>query len=562
MRLSKRPLIPALVASTLLTLLTGNPLPLMAKEVPVRMAEQPSTAAFDSLLSPHFKADEAGASVLVMKDGKKLYAKGFGLASLELKVPNDPALVYRIGSVTKQFTAAAIMTLVEDGKVALDAPVSRYLDGLPEAWRPVTVQQLLTHTSGIPSYTNGPEYGAHMREDLPGLKLLETLVWTKPMDFAPGTTWKYNNSGYYLLGLIVEKASGKSYAEYLNARFFGPLGLTHTRYGTETELIPGMAPGYSDGKPAPYLSMGQPYAAGSLVSTAEDLARWTLALHAGKVVKPESLKLMTTPVKTTDGKEHPYGFGLSFRQSQGHRLVGHGGGINGYVCFLEADPATRAVAVVLCNTDGPKVNPEYLSRRLLALAAGTPIVEPTAIPVAPEKLARLAGTYQHEGFQRTIGFDKGRLTSQAAGGEAVDLIPLTELTFQLKGTDLRLRFELSGNEVLGVRRQAEGEPEGDLAKKVVAEAGPVAKVDATRFEALAGTYQLAPSFEIRVWQEGGRFFAQATGQGPLEIFAESDTHYFLKVVEAQLDFVKGPDGKAESLILTQGGRKMPGKRVK
>ena len=157
-----------------------------------------------------------------MKGGNTLYAKGFGLASLELKVPNAPALVYRIGSVTKQFTAAAIMTLVEDGKVALDAPVSRYLEGLPEAWRGATVQQLLTHTSGIPSYTDGPEYGAHMREDLPGLKLLETLVWKKPLDFPSGTKWHYSNSGYYLLGLIVEKVSGKPYADTRRRASSGP----------------------------------------------------------------------------------------------------------------------------------------------------------------------------------------------------------------------------------------------------------------------------------------------------------------------------------------------------
>jgi len=498
----------------------------------------------------------------VMKEGQVLYARGFGLASLELKVPNAPGLVYRIGSVTKQFTAAAILTLVEDGKVALDAPISRYLDGLPEAWRPATVQQLLTHTSGIPSYTDYREYGAHMREDLPGLKLLETLVWTKPMDFAPGTKWHYSNSGYYLLGLIVEKASGKAYADYLQARFFDPLGLAHTRFGTETDLIPGMTSGYSDGKPSAYLSMTQPYAAGSLVSTTEDLARWTTALHAGKVVKPESLRLMTTPVKTTDGKEHPYGFGLMFRESQGHRLVGHGGGINGFVCHLEADPALKTVAVILCNSDGPKVGPDYLGRRLLALAAGSPIVEPTGIALAPGKLARLAGSYQHDGFRRTIAFDQGRLTSAAGGGTAYELIALSDLTFQIKGADTLLRFEVAGEQVIGVHRQVVGGPEEGLAKKVTVEAPTAAKVDPASFDALAGTYQLAPTFELKVWRDGDRFFTQATGQGAAEIFAESPTRYFLKVVDAQLEFQKGADGRAEMLTLIQGGRRMPAKRVK
>ncbi|MBI1752914.1 MAG: serine hydrolase [Acidobacteria bacterium] len=557
MRLPHRPLF-----SALLTILAAGFLPLAAKKAPARMEEPASSAAFDALLAPHFKADEAGASVLVMRDGKTLYARGFGLANLELKVPNAPSLVYRIGSVTKQFTAAAIMSLVEDGKVALDAPVSRYLEGLPETWRPVTVRQLLTHTGGIPSYTDGPEYSAHMREDLPGLKLLETLVWKKPLDFAPGAKWHYSNSGYYLLGLIIEKVSGKAYGEYLQARFFAPLGMTRTRYGTETELIAGMASGYSEGKPAPYLSMTQPYAAGSLVSSSEDLARWTLALHAGKAVSLESLKQMTTPVKTSDGKEHPYGFGLSFRESQGRRLVGHGGGINGFVCHLEADPAARTIAVVLCNTDGPEIGPEYLGRRLLALASGQPIVEPKGVALAPEKLARLAGAYQHEGFRRVISLEQGKLMSKTGGGPVTELIPLSETVFQMKGVDLMLRFELSGQGVAGVRRQVVGGPEEDLAKKITAETRAAAKVDPGTFEVLAGTYQLAPNFELRVWREGDRFLAQATGQGQAEIYPETETRYFLRVVDAQLDFTLGPGGKAESLILTQGGRKMPAKRVK
>ncbi len=542
------------------------PLGLAAQAPPTapmaKVAPQPANP-YDALLTPYFAADQAGASVMVMKEGKILYAKGFGLASVELKVPNSPGLVYRIGSVTKQFTAAAVMTLVEDGKLVLDAPISRYLDSLPEAWRPVTVQQLLTHTSGIPSYTEGPEYRVHMREDLPGMKLLETLVTPKPMDFTPGTKWHYSNSGYHLLGLLVEKVSGKPYADYLQARFFGPLGMAHTRYGTETELIRGMASGYSeDSKPAPYLSMTQPYAAGSLVSTSEDLAHWTLALHAGKVVRPESLKLMTTPVKTSDGKEHPYGFGLMFRESQGHRLVGHGGGINGFVCHLEADPVAHTAVVVLCNTDEPKVGPEYLGRRLLALAAGTPIVEPAGVAVAREKLDRLAGSYQHEGFRRTIAFEQGRLTSQVGGDTAFELIPTSEFTFLLKGSDTMIRFEMAGDQILGVHRQVVGGPEEDLAKKVVSEPRTVAKVDPVSFDALAGTYQLAPGFELKFWREGGRFLTQASGQSPAEIFPESETRYFLKVVDATLDFMKGADGRAEQLTLTQGGRTMPAKRVK
>jgi D-alanyl-D-alanine carboxypeptidase len=516
---------------------------------------------YDALLAPRFAGDQAGASVLVMKEGKVLFAQGYGLANRELKVPNRPEYVYRIGSVTKQFTAAAVMTLVEAGKVQLDAPIGTYLPDLPEAWRPATVRQLLQHTSGIPSYTDGPEYGAHMREDLSGMTLLTTLVGSKPLDFAPGTQWRYNNSGYFLLGMLVEKVSGQPYATYLQTRFFGPLGLAHTRYGTETDFIPGMVAGYGPGgKPAAYLSMTQPYAAGSLVSTAEDLARWTLALHAGQVVKPESLKLMTTPARTADGQEHPYGFGLAFRTSQGRRLVGHGGGINGFVCQVEADPEAKTVAVVLCNTVDPGAAPEFLTRRLLALAAGTPLPEPVAVPMAPDQLQRFVGTYELEGRRRTITLDQGRLWSRV-GNRRAELIPTGDLSFAIKDGDTRLRFVAEGNRVVGVHRQPEGAAEEPLARRV-AEAARTAVPQAPQvLDALVGTYRLAPSFELKVWREGDKLLSQATGQGPIELFAESATRWFPKVIDATLTFELGPEGKAKALVLEQGGRRMPAPRV-
>lgn len=516
---------------------------------------------YEALLGSRFAPDQAGASVLVMREGKVLFAQGYGLANRELKVPNRPEFVYRIGSVTKQFTAAAVMTLVEEGKVGLDAPIGTYLPDLPETWRPATVRQLLQHTSGIPSYTDGPEYGAHMREDLPGLALLKTLVWSKPMDFASGTRWRYNNTGYYLLGLLVEKVGGQPYAAYLQARFFGPLGLSHTRYGTESEFIPGMVAGYGPGgKPAAYLSMTQPYAAGSLVSTAEDVARWTLALHAGKVVKPESLALMTTPTRTADGTEHPYGFGLSFRTSQGRRLIGHGGGINGFVCQVEADPAAKTVAVVLCNTVDPGAAPEFLTRRLLALAAGTPLPDPVAVPMAPDQLKRFVGVFELEGRRRTITLDQGRLWTRV-GNRSTELIPTGGLAFAIKDGDTQLRFVAEGDRIVGVHRQPEGEAEQPLAKRVAEAARTEVPQTPQAMEALAGTYRLAPGFDLKVWREGTRLLSQATGQGPIELYAESATRWFPKVIDATLTFELGPEGKAKALVLEQGGRRMPASKV-
>ena len=214
-------------------------------------------------------------------------AQGFGLASLDLAVPIDPAHVFEIGSVTKQFTAAAILRLAEEGKLALDDPITKLLPDLPAAYQAITLTHLLTHTSGVPSYTDFPEWRPRWREDM-SLETLIGLFRDKPLDFVPGQSWKYSNSGYILLGAAIEKASGKSYEDYVEQELFAPLGMTSTRYGHQEEVVAGRAVGYAKGADgwsnAPYLSLTQPYAAGSLMSTVDDLARWSDALEAGKAV--------------------------------------------------------------------------------------------------------------------------------------------------------------------------------------------------------------------------------------------------------------------------------------
>lgn len=450
--------------------LAATPWPSSAASQP-KSVQVTNAAAYDALLSPKFAEGEAGAVVVVMKDGAVLYSKGFGLANRELMVPNAPGLVFRIGSMTKQFTAAAVMALVENGKVVLDAPISRYLEGLPESWMPVTVEQLLTHTSGIPNYTSAPNYMAHIREDLPGMKLLEATILKDPLDFAPGTQWRYSNTGYHLLGLLIEAVSGTTYEDYLQARLFRPLGLGQLRQGNEREFIPGLVSGYSrGGRPAPFFNKTQAFAAGSLVSSAEDLARWTLALHTGKVVSPDSLQRMTRAVRTADGKEHPYGFGLMLTASRGRRLVGHGGRIQGFNGYVEADPEARTVAIVLCNSDSPKIGPDYLTRRLLALAAGTPLQDPNPVPVADDKLQRLVGIYQHDGFKRVISYEKGQLLSQATGGQRTPMIPTSELTFGFRDSETTLRFVMAEDQVVGVHRRVDGGAEEPLAQKLSGEA--------------------------------------------------------------------------------------------
>ena len=342
----------------------------------------------------------AGVSVAVVKSGRTVLAKGYGFADLENDVPATAETVYRIGSVTKQFTAAAIMRLAEQGKLSLDDTVQRFLPSFPTQGNRVTVRHLLNHTSGIRSYTSlGPRFGRVMRLDLPHDSLVAMFAG-EPFDFRPGERYLYNNSAYYLLGMIVERVSGKSYAQHLQDEFFGPLGLTATRYCDQAPLIKRRAQGYAPQPGGTFtnaepLSMALPYAAGSLCSSVGDLARWTAALAGGKVVSAESYRQMTTPGTLADGKPIAYGFGLGVGAVAGHRQVSHNGGINGFVSELHHYPDDSLVTVVLTNTGSPAAI--QLERLVARRALGVP--SPATVAIDAAGLARVAGEYVMAGMR-------------------------------------------------------------------------------------------------------------------------------------------------------------------
>ena len=250
------------------------------------------------LLADAYPASGPGAAILVARGDRVLYRGARGMADIELGVPLAPDQVFRIGSVTKQFSAAGLLKLVESGKVSLADPLSKYLKGYPNG-NAITVRQLLDHTSGVKSYTSLPGImDGPIRRDLDTAALVDSFKG-ESADFAPGAGWAYNNSGYVLVGAVIEAASGQPWHRYLQQALFAPLGMTRTGYGDDTAIIPGHVRGYSmrDGKPTParYLSMTQPHAAGALVSTVDDLLRWNRALHEGLVLKSETYRQMVTP---------------------------------------------------------------------------------------------------------------------------------------------------------------------------------------------------------------------------------------------------------------------------
>ena len=315
----------------------------------------------------------AGLSVAVEQDGELQLAKGYGMADLEQDVAADRSTVYRIGSITKQFTAAAIMQLVEAGQISLDAPIQEYVD-FPTGDHEVTVEHLLHHTSGIKSYTSlGEEWARTIPLPVSHEEILALIV-DKPFDFSPGDEWRYNNSGYYLLGMIVENVSGSSYAAYVEQTLVAPLGLKRTTYCDEKRLISGRAEGYEfeDGELVndDPISMTQPFAAGSLCSTVLDLLRWQAALESGEVVNSGSYTRMTTVATLNDGEATRYGYGLGVGDLDGHLRVSHGGGINGFATYLASYPDDDLRVVVLTNTPG--LTATQLSEQIARYALGLP----------------------------------------------------------------------------------------------------------------------------------------------------------------------------------------------
>jgi CubicO group peptidase (beta-lactamase class C family) len=295
-----------------------------------------------------------GMSVGVALGGETLLTRGYGLADLENGVPATEGTVYRIGSVTKQFTAVATMMLVDSGQLELDAPLDRFLPDYPSGGRTVTIEHLLTHTSGIASYTSQPAFRETIPLELSHEELL-ALFQDVPFDFEPGAGWNYSNSGYYLLGMIIERVTGREYADFLREEIALPLDLRSTRYGDVRPIIPNRARGYDpDGEGgfvncAP-MGMNAPGAAGALVSTVIDLLAWQRALDEHRIVSAEAYDRMRTPARLADGRETDYGFGLSIGELDGHRRVSHGGGINGFTSHLARFPDEELTVVVLTNT--------------------------------------------------------------------------------------------------------------------------------------------------------------------------------------------------------------------
>jgi D-alanyl-D-alanine carboxypeptidase len=528
------------------------------------------TAAIDALLKASFRADRPGAAVIVVKDGQTIFRKAYGMADLELGVSLQPDMVFRLGSITKQFTAAAVLMLVQEGKLALQDPIEKHLPGYPTQGHVITIEHLLTHTSGIQSYTDMPGWMAS--RILSPMTVSELIDGFKkePMQFAPGERFAYNNSAYILLGAIVEKASGKTYEAFVSERIFRPLGMTASYYGSTAPIIPRRVPGYTQEGDQPrnagYLSMTQPYAAGSLASTVDDLARWDASLYTEKLLKRASLDRAWTPFVLKSGKPTGYGYGWGTSKQRGRRAIEHGGGIFGFATYALRLPDQRVFVAVLCNNDSPSIDPGYLAQKIAALAVGDPFPEPVPVTLDAKVLGRYAGVYRiDEASTRTVMVENGRIYTQRTGGERREVrsSSATEFFYDKSLTHFRFVLDAAGR-VTEMLWYPDGSDDPERTPRVgdAPAERTVVRLDSALYDAYAGHYELGTGLVLTVTREGDRLMTQATGQEKVEVFPSSETEFFLKVVDAQITFIRGPGGVVDQLVLHQGGSDMPAKRRK
>jgi D-alanyl-D-alanine carboxypeptidase len=512
----------------------------------------------ERLMADTYRPDAPGAAVLIARGDDVLFRSARGLADVKTDTPLTADSVFRIGSVSKQFAAAGLLKLVEAGKVSLDDPLTKYVPGFPDGEH-ITVLELLNHTSGVKNYTSIAAWreGA-IDKDLGTAQVIDIFEHVRA-DFAPGSDWSYSNSGYVLVGAVIEAASGQPWHDYLRDALFQPLGLTHTGYANDPAFAAQQVTGYSldDGKvvPARVISMSIPHAAGALVSTIDDLLKWNRALHEGHVLRKPSYARMITPVGKARAAH--YGFGIELATVQGRTMLEHSGGIFGFESMLEYVQGPDISVVVLQNNDSNDdyKGPDMIARKLAAAALGEPYPEAKGIPMDVAALRQFEGVYRIDAANaRVLRVIDGKLTAQRTGGERSALLPIARDEF-LYGDGLNrivMQRDAAGT-ITGMRFFGDGEPPGTVVARS-RESLPTARQEIPlrpqALDRVLGTYA-AGAARMKVFMDGGQVKAQIGGQPPVDIFAETPDRFFLTVVDATLAFTPGR-GHATAVTLSQG----------
>ena len=445
--------------------------------------------------------------------------------------------------------------------------ITKYLPDFPTQGQKITIEHLLTHTSGIYSYTRKHDFKDRQHLDAGVGEIIATFR-DEPLDFNPGTRWSYSNSGYYLLGAIIEKVSGKPYADFIHQRILAPLKMTHSGYegvGGRTPQAIGYAPAQGKLAPGATLSPSKAYAAGALVSTVDDLARWDAAIASGKLLKPASWKRVFTPYTLADGAGTNYGYGWETGKLQGLPMVAHGGNTNGFSTYTMRVPGEQLYVAVLSNAEYGVVQPDVVASKAAAIAIGKPLPEYREMAMDPKVLEAFTGIYQAADAKepRRVAVVNGKLALQRGDRPRMVLLPHAENAFFIDRSLTHFEF---GRDAQGKVNQMTIYQDGMA--QVVPRVGDLPAerraviLPAALLESYLGSYQMAPGFVLEVRRDGEQLVGQATGQPPLNLMALGEGEFFVRQIEsASVRFEKGADGKIERILWKQGGRERPAPRV-
>ncbi|HIN30624.1 TPA: DUF3471 domain-containing protein [Candidatus Poribacteria bacterium] len=524
----------------------------------------------DAFFKGIIKEDFPGAAVLIAQNGEILYQKGFGYANLENQIPITPQTKFRIGSITKQFTASAILKLQEESLLKVTDRLSKFLPDYPRGDE-VTIHHLLTHTSGIHDYTNHPEFASAVETYIEAEEMIELFKADK-FDFDPGEKWSYSNSGYFLLGYIVEKVSGQSLKNYLKHHFFDPTGMTNTEVHDSKQTRKNETTGYSyaggEPKKAVNWDMSRAGGAGNLHSTIQDLYRWNEAVFNGKLLNQNTLKSAFTPVKINDKNQDDahssqYGYGWTLMEKRGLKEIGHSGGLPGWMSYLTRYPKQNLTITILANASptNPNLVLSALADRIAEIYLWQQMkpMESFATDKTVDISDDYIGQYDYAGGIMTITRERDQLFAQLTGQPKFEIFPKSETEFFWKVVDAQITFvrNKKGEVAHIIHHQS-----GQTLKAPRLEQKSVVQIDTATYGDYVGEYDYGHGAILTITKERNRLLAQMTGQPKFEIFPQSETEFFWKVANAQVTFVKNDKGNVNKIRHYQAGTEIQAPKIK
>ncbi len=505
-----------------------------------------------------------GASVLVAQNGDIVYQKGFGYADIEKKIPVTPDTKFKIGSVSKQFTAVAILKLQEEGRITTEDKVSKYISDFPRG-NEVTIYQLLTHTSGIHDYNSTP--GLDMSKPVTPQSLLD-IIKKLPYDSNPGERYLYNNSGYFILGYIVAQLSGKTLGDYLNETFFKPLGMKNSGIYETNIVLNNEAQGYSmNGEKvtkADFQEMSWASGVGSVYSTTDDLYKWNEAIFNGKVLSDATLNAAFTQAVLNSGAKVDYGFGWFLLTNRGLRFIQHAGGVSGFSAYLERQPENNLTVCVLLNSlpspEGiqPVLNGQAISEIILQdkmekqeIGAGKIVNE--------NILKKYVGRYNYgQAMVMWVTLKDKQLYGQMTLMEASPLTPISEDEFYFKARNAKIKFVSDRSSKVDRLFQYQN---GEFFEATRLKDETPVKINPDFFDKLTGKYDFGNNYVIEIIKENDKLFVVTPYMPKYELLPTSESDYFAMEVTSKISFIFNKEGKAESLTSTFDGMILPAKKL-